>query len=198
MHGSDTWDQKDFTLVKDYQPIECTLDWTFSSPFKGTVSKLSPDLFDVELPQSLFAEIGQSSPKLTHTNAEDIPLDRLGVNNPILYYGQTTLYEDELGDKGFSKANVRFRVMKDSFFVLLRSYVRIDHVCVRIYDTRIYHEFGTNKLIRDFSHLEATYASLELEGFKFGGNCMLNENQSDEIYPYLPVLSRVKDMILLD
>lgn len=66
--------------------------------------------------------------------------------------------------------------MQDSFFILLRSYVRIDHVNVRIFDTRVYHEFGTGKLIRDFSHLEATYASLEAEGFKFGGNCLLNEH----------------------
>lgn len=50
VHGSDTWEQKDLSLVKDYQTIECTLDWTFSSPFKGTISKLNPVLFDVELP----------------------------------------------------------------------------------------------------------------------------------------------------
>ena len=54
--------------------------------------------------------------------------------------------------------------MQDCFFVLLRSYVRIDHVCVRILDTRIYHEFGTDILIRDFCHLESSYEELETAG----------------------------------
>jgi type 2A phosphatase activator TIP41 len=62
----------------------------------------------------------------------------LGPENPIINYGEVVLFEDELGDKGFSRVNVRFRVMKDCFFVLLRSYTRVDHVLVRILDTRIF------------------------------------------------------------
>lgn len=63
----------------------------------------------------------------------------LGVENVIKHYGEVLLYEDELGDKGFSKVNVRFRVMEDCYLILLRSYVRVDHVLVRIFDTRIFH-----------------------------------------------------------
>jgi len=62
----------------------------------------------------------------------------LGPDDPILTYGEITLFEDELGDKGYSKVNVRFRAMQDCFFVLLRSYTRVDHVMVRIMDTRVY------------------------------------------------------------
>jgi type 2A phosphatase activator TIP41 len=71
------------------------------------------------------------------------------------------LFEDEFGDKGYTRANVRYRVMDDCFFVLLRSYVRIDSVIVRILDTRLYHEFGSNRILRDFSHMEATYEELK-------------------------------------
>lgn len=65
------------------------------------------------------------------------------------------LFEDELGDKGYSKVNVRFRVMNDCFFVLHRSYTRVDHVLVRILDTRMYSKFPTApdepiEIIRDF------------------------------------------------
>lgn len=74
----------------------------------------------------------------------------LGMENPIKHYGEVIFFEDELGDKGFSKCNVRFRIMDDCFLVLLRSYVRVDHMVVRILDTRIFHEFGSNSLIRDF------------------------------------------------
>ena len=79
----------------------------------------------------------------------------LGKDNPILHYGEVVLYEDELGDKGFSRVNVRFRVMSDCFFVLLRSYTRVDHVLVRILDTRIFFRFNEDptapiEIIRDF------------------------------------------------
>jgi type 2A phosphatase activator TIP41 len=81
----------------------------------------------------------------------------LGQDNPIKAYGDVTLYEDEFADRGYSKANVRYRVMENCFFVLLRSYVRIDHVSVRILDTRIFHEFSKNYILRDFTQLESTY-----------------------------------------
>lgn len=88
---------------------------------------------------------------------EEIPIDKLGKDNPILEYGEIPLFEDEFGDKGDCKANVRFRVMADCFFVLQRVYVRVDAVLVRILDTRVYHEFGSHKIYRDFCQLEATY-----------------------------------------
>jgi type 2A phosphatase activator TIP41 len=81
----------------------------------------------------------------------------LGEDNPIRAYGEVTLYEDEFADRGYSKANARYRVMDNCFFVLIRSYVRIDHVSVRILDTRIFHEFNNDFILRDFSHLESTY-----------------------------------------
>lgn len=88
--------------------------------------------------------------KLDYTSKIEIPVTKLGPENPIRHYGEVLLFEDELGDKGYSKANVRFRVMDDCFFVLMRSYFRIDNVLARILDTRIYHEFGSNYIIRDF------------------------------------------------
>ncbi len=44
----------------------------------------------------------------------------------------------------------RYRVMADCFFVLLRYYLRVDEVLVRIFDTRIFHSFDTNHLLREF------------------------------------------------
>jgi type 2A phosphatase activator TIP41 len=64
-----------------------------------------------------------------------IPLEYLGPDNPVIRFDEVVLFEDELSDRGNSKINVRFRVMKDCWFVLLRSYLRLDHVAVRILDT---------------------------------------------------------------
>jgi type 2A phosphatase activator TIP41 len=84
---------------------------------------------------------------------------------------------------------VRYRVMEDCWFVLLRSYVRIDYVCARILDTRIYHEFGTDYLLRDFSYLESSYDELKGKGFT------MKLNSSDEVYPHLQTVRQFKDKI---
>lgn len=81
----------------------------------------------------------------------------LGESNPIKYYSEVPLFEDEFADRGFSKANVRFRVMKDCFFLLMRSYIRIDLNTVRILDTRVFHQFGSDRIIRDFMYKESSY-----------------------------------------
>ena len=99
------------------------------------------------------------------TKDVQIPFNKLGQDNPIKHYGEVNLFEDELGDKGHSKSNVRFRIMNDCYFLLLRSYTRVDHVTVRILDTRIYHEYGTNIIIRDFIHKESSYADLQKKHF---------------------------------
>lgn len=41
--------------------------------------------------------------------------------------------------------------MKDCFFGLLRHYIRVDDVIIRIYDTRIYHEYKDDFILREFS-----------------------------------------------
>jgi len=107
------------------------------------------------------------------------------------------LYEDEFADRGYSKSYVRFRVMKDCLFILQRSYVRIDHVTVRILDTRIFHEFSRDHLIRDFCHKESTYGELRQAGFAFGSDWLLSETQSDQVYSYLKDVATFKDIIML-
>ena len=88
--------------------------------------------------------------------------------------------------------------MNDCFFVLLRSYTRVDHVLVRILDTRIYHEFGSNEIIRDFQHKENTYAQLKKKGFKFDSEWGLSPAQSDQIYGFLETKLKVNDKIVIN
>jgi hypothetical protein len=41
--------------------------------------------------------------------------------------------------------------MKDCWFGLLRSYLRVDDVIVRIYDTRFFCDYSTNYILREFT-----------------------------------------------
>jgi len=61
------------------------------------------------------------------------------------------LYEDELGDNGSVSTEVRFRTMKDCWFALIRHYMRVDDVVIRIYDTRLFHDYSTNYILREFT-----------------------------------------------
>ena len=108
------------------------------------------------------------------------------------------MYEDEFGDRGYSRVNARYRVMANCFFILLRSYIRVDGVLVRILDTRVYHEFGTKYILRDFSHRESTYSALRQKGFAFGSEWLLSPQQSDEIYGRLEIKAEFKDKITFD
>ena len=114
------------------------------------------------------------------------------------------LFEDEMADKGFSRVNVRFRVMHDCFFVLLRSYTRVDHVLVRIFDTRICCRLPSPdsggqpmEIIRDFQHRESTYSQLKAKGFAFGSQWSLSPTQSDEIYGYLNLIGETRDRLIV-
>ncbi len=50
--------------------------------------------------------------------------------------------------------------MGDCFFGLLRHYLRVDEVMVRIYDTRIYHDFTKNYILREFGVREDSYEKI--------------------------------------
>jgi hypothetical protein len=76
------------------------------------------------------------------SSGNEIPKDRLTPENPIEHYKDILLYEDDLGDFGYSQLRVRLRAQKDSIFILLRSYVRVDQTSVRILDNRFFIDFN--------------------------------------------------------
>ena len=38
--GTQAWQHKDTSHIKDYQPIEKLMDWTFCTPYKGTIKRI--------------------------------------------------------------------------------------------------------------------------------------------------------------
>jgi type 2A phosphatase activator TIP41 len=71
--------------------------------------------------------------------------------------------------------------MDACMFILLRYYLRVDGVRVRILDTRIYHEFNSNTVLREFKHLESDFDMLKSRGFVGGSEWMLSTTQADEV-----------------
>ena len=125
------------------------------------------------------------------------------------------LYEDDLGDFGYSQLRVRLRAQKDSIFILLRSYVRVDQAAVRILDNRFFIDFNDyvenekkgndflnilflekkRILIKQTDFLEASWNEILSAGFTFNSSFNLDFNQSDKIARYLkPKLSSVNTL----
>jgi len=117
-------------------------DWTFTTDYKGTLfaNKHGCILEEVE-------------------TIDRIDLNKLTSKEPILYYQDICLFEDELSDHGVAKLNVKIRCMRNNFFILMRFFLRVDRVLIRLIDTRVYYELGMNHLLREFCLRELKDAS---------------------------------------
>ncbi|CAO1626605.1 unnamed protein product [Sympodiomycopsis kandeliae] len=104
-------------------------DWTFSTTWAGsaTTSDTTP-----------------SFQPGTDPSVDRIPVERLGPSSgePILFYDDLVLFEDELGDNGSSMLGVKVRVMPSGFLILQRFFLRVDDVLFRLFDVRVYCNFN--------------------------------------------------------
>ena len=66
---------------------------------------------------------------------------------PILYYDQILLYEDDLHDNGAVEYSIKVRVMPHCAYILSRLFLRVDHVLVRLRETRGLVEFASSKTV---------------------------------------------------
>ena len=116
----------------------------------------------------------------------------------VLNYNQIHFFEDELGDIGFSEGKIGFGVMNECFLGLMRCYLRVDNMVVRNIDTKIYHKFGDNYIIRNFLVKEKTYDELTNKGFHFSNQWNLSPTQSDMVAPFLgdPIFE-ITDLVYL-
>ncbi|XP_041352003.1 TIP41-like protein isoform X2 [Gigantopelta aegis] len=136
-------------------------DWTYTTDYKG----------------SLFGK-GMHHMEVKPTS-ERVDTEKLKRREKILFYDDILLYEDELSDNGCSILRVKIRVMPTSFFILLRFYMRVDDVIVRLNDTRIYHEAEKNYILREFTSRDE-----KIENLKVPIHILTDPNAITE---YLPV-----------
>jgi type 2A phosphatase activator TIP41 len=67
--------------------------------------------------------------------------------------------------------------MPSGFYVLQRFYMRVDHVVYRIFETRVYHSFGQDQMIREYTEREIDVDHL---------SSLLNEPKSDSLRSIQP------------
>ncbi|ODQ67233.1 TIP41-domain-containing protein [Nadsonia fulvescens var. elongata DSM 6958] len=146
--------------------VSCSQDWLKSRQKRELESKISGVVKPFDWTYSV-AYSGNVTPSPNNTNQisfevteERIPIDKLKRPDPILFFDNMILYEDELSDNGSSVLDIKIRVMPERLLLLCRFFLRIDGVLFRIRDSRTYIEFKTGEVIREFQTQEATYESL--------------------------------------
>lgn len=122
-------------MEKKFKPF----DWTFTTEYQGNLN----DKFRIESTNSTLNKF------------------KLMQREKILFYEDLTLFEDELHDNGISSCSVKIRVMPSGFYILLRNFLRVDNVLLKIYDTRFHYEIENTYIFKEFTKREATYEELK-------------------------------------
>ncbi|XP_006806829.2 TIP41-like protein [Neolamprologus brichardi] len=117
-------------------------DWTYTTDYRGTLT-------------------GESMQIQVSETAERIDMEKLKAREHIMFFDEVLLFEDELHDHGVSMLSVKIRVMPTSFFLLMRFFLRVDGVLIRINDTRLYHEAGKDYMLREFTTRESKISELK-------------------------------------
>ncbi|KJA29727.1 hypothetical protein HYPSUDRAFT_31711 [Hypholoma sublateritium FD-334 SS-4] len=138
-------------------------DWTYTTTYSGHHHFDEPAENEDEMPPASESTPITWKPADPEDSADAIPMAELTRSDPILFYAEIPLYEDELHDNGSSTLIARIRVMPTCWFILLRYTLRVDNVLFRTYDTRIFHSFASSPptIIREISGWEAPYASVQ-------------------------------------
>ena len=192
-----TWENIKIEGRDDIKRIQPVSDWSFSSPYMGCyTSILKSEIKDfypsIKEDKKFEKKFGEE------TEGKVIPLEKLKPENTIIEYYQVEFFEDELSDNGISEGKIRFRIMDDCFYGLMRSYLRVDNVLIRNIDTRIYHGFGDDYIIRNISVKEMSYDKLIKMGFSFSNEWNMSPNQSDVVGQYMgKPLFEINDLIYL-
>ena len=165
-------------------------DWSYSSPYMGHITSIPNS--DIN---KFYSDIKEN--KKFKIKESKIVFPETKVNN-MLNYNQVHFFEDELGDIGFSEGKIGFGVMEDCFLGLMRCYLRVDNMIVRNIDTKIYHKFGDDYIIRNFNVKEKSYDELIESGFNMTNEWNLSPTQSDTVAPFLgdPIFE-INDLIYL-
>lgn len=157
-----------------FQDREDNIDWTYSTVYGGTITN-------------------QKSIEKDNID-EVINYDMLkDTKEKILFYEELSLYEDELHDCGVCSLSVKFRVMPKCFFILIRFFLRVDNVLFRIVDTRIFHEFGKNFLIREYQLKQDTMNNVLVTSGNDGGKS--SGMLATDVDSLLPVIEKRKEKI---
>lgn len=117
-------------------------DWSYSTTYRGSQAPPAAD-------------------RALRPSDKPIPIELLKRRDPMHFFDDVMLYESELDDNGISMFNVKVRVHEHRMLLLCRLFMRLDGVLARIRDTRVYVDFVTDEVIREYTAKEGGYEDLK-------------------------------------
>ncbi|KAA1134087.1 hypothetical protein PGTUg99_025220 [Puccinia graminis f. sp. tritici] len=139
-------------------------DWTYTTTYCGTNHS---------------SEIEFNSPSDPRAHG-GIPLAVLSRPDPILFFDEVTLFEDELHDNGMASLQVKVRVMPTCIFALSRFFLRVDGVVFRLFDVRFYVDLQTNQIVREIKAKEMKYDILKSVSLTLSPLSLFNSKKNQE------------------
>jgi type 2A phosphatase activator TIP41 len=164
--------QKQFEDIKE---VVKPFDWSYSTDFKGSTPE-SPAFQPTDTP---------------------IPLELLKRHDPILFFDEVMLYEDELADNGIAMLSCKIRVMPQRMLLLSRFFMRLDGVLFRIRDTRVYVEFATGEVIREYTAREEKYEVVRRALAGSREDVLAIMRDPNHLAQYIPVVEKSLDKVVV-
>jgi len=143
--------------TKPNEQVRLDYDYTFTTPYAGSLCVENKEGIVTEAVEWVESE-------------ERIDVAALQARDPILFFDEVVLYEDELADNGISLLTAKVRVMPTCWFLLLRFWLRVDGVLMRLRDTRMFCRMQNGStafpvVIRERNIKEDTFEALALKGY---------------------------------
>lgn len=170
------WQQNRSKQFKDIKEVIKPFDWSYSTDYKGTTTPASLSFIPTDKP---------------------IPLALLKRPDPILFFDDVVLYEDELADNGIAMLSCKIRVMPARLLLLCRFFMRLDDVIFRIRDTRVFVEFGTGEVIREYTAREEKFGVVKEELAKTREDVPALMRDPNRLTELLPVVEKDLERLVL-
>lgn len=164
--------QKQFEDIKE---VIKPFDWSYSTDYKGSTPS-EPALQSTETP---------------------IPIALLQRPDPINFFDEVVLYEDELADNGIAMFSCKIRVMPARLLLLARFFMRLDDVVFRIRDTRVFVEFATGEVIREYTAREEKYEVVRRTLAGGRDDVLAIMRNPDRLAQVMPIVEKTADRVVL-
>lgn len=130
---------------------------------------------------------------LIEDTSDHIPLEKLTKNDPILWFNEIKLFnKGTLKEK--SDFSIKVRVMPTMFYCLAKMTLFLSRKTVRSLETRVFHEYGSDSILRVFCVKENSIDDLANKGLLM----QFNENAiHDEILTKLDCVQENMDRIII-
>ncbi|KAK4668566.1 Tap42 interacting protein [Podospora pseudoanserina] len=183
VHYATAWSATREKTSAGIKEVVKPFDWSYTTSYRGT-----------ETP-------GLGGQKLQRDDKARIPVELLQRRDPILFADEVVLYESELDDNGVSVLTVKVRVMEQRMLVLCRFFLRLDNVLVRVRDTRVYVDFGEERVVREYTAREGEFGEVKKKLYMEGlmpDQITIAFRDANQIAHLLPVVEHEVESVCLE